>query len=80
MLIYKNGNKEELLNYRPWMYKLGENIISIAKEEKDLVVVIQDNLSPEKHINIIFGDTFRILRNIRMAFNILNKDIKKSLQ
>ena len=26
-----------------------ENIISIAKEEKDLRVVIQNNLSPEKH-------------------------------
>ena len=30
-----------------WTYKLGENIISIAKEEKDLGVVIQDNLSLE---------------------------------
>ena len=29
------------------MYKLGKNIISIAKEEKDLGLVIQDNLSPE---------------------------------
>ena len=27
-----------------WTYKLGESIISIAKEEKDLGVVIQDNL------------------------------------
>ena len=36
-----------------WTYKLWENIISIAKEEKDLGVVIQDNLSPEKHIKII---------------------------
>ena len=47
-----------------WTYKLGENIISIANEEKDLGVVIQDNLSPEKHINRIFGDTFMMLRNI----------------
>ena len=31
-------------------YKLEENI-SIVKEEKDLGVVIQDNLSPEKYIN-----------------------------
>ena len=29
----------------------GQNIISIVKEEKDLAVVIQDNLSPEKHVN-----------------------------
>ena len=34
----------------------GENIISIAKEEKDLIAVIQDNLSPEKRIDRIFGD------------------------
>ena len=46
---------------------LGKNIISIAKEEKDLGVIIQDNLSPEKHINRIFSDTFRMLRNIRMT-------------
>ena len=31
-----------------WTYKLGKTIISIGKE-KDLIVVIQDNLSPEKH-------------------------------
>ena len=33
-----------------WMYKLGKNIISTEKEEKDLGVVIRDNLSPEKHV------------------------------
>ena len=47
-----------------WTYKLGKNIILIAKEEKDLGVVIQNNLSLEKPINRIFGDTFRMLRNI----------------
>ena len=40
-----------------------ESIISIATEEKDLKVVIQDNLSPEKHISRIFGNTFMMLRN-----------------
>ena len=59
-----------------WMYKLGENIILIAKEEKNLGVVIQDNLSLEKHINRIFGDTFMMLSNIRMAFHFLNKDMR----
>ena len=57
------------------MYKLGENIISIEKKEKNLGVVIQDNLSPEKHIDRIFGDTFRMLRNIWMAFHFLNRDM-----
>ena len=62
-----------------WTYNLGENMISIAKEEKDLVVLIQDNLSPEKHINRIFGDTFRMLRNIRMAFHFLDKDMMRTI-
>ena len=30
-----------------WMYKIGGNIISIAKGDKDLGEVIQDNLLPE---------------------------------
>ena len=38
---------------------------------------IQDNLSPEKHIDRIFSDTFRMLRNIRMAFRFLDKDIMR---
>ena len=42
-----------------FMYKSGQNILSIVKEEKDLGVVIQD-LSAEKHIYGIFGDTFML--------------------
>ena len=53
-------------------YKLGQNIISIEKEKKDLRVVIQDNLSPKKHIIRIFSDIVRMLRNIWMAFHFLN--------
>ena len=77
-----------------WTYKLGENIIkskrrerhinqgkilSIAKEEKNLGVVIQDNLSPEKHINRIFSDTFMMLRKIGMSFNFLDKDMMRKI-
>ena len=45
-----------------WMYNLGGNIKSITKEEKNLGVVIQANLSPNKHIERILGDTFRMLK------------------
>ena len=62
-----------------WTYKLGENIISITNKEKDLRVVIQDKLSPEKHINRIFGDTFRKLKYIWMAFNFLGKEIIRKI-
>ena len=54
------------------IYKLGENIISISKEE-NLVVVIQDNLSPEKYVYRIFSDTLRMLRNIQITFHFIDK-------
>ena len=41
------------LNETHIVYKLGQNIISIEKEEKDLEVIIQNNLSPEKQIKYL---------------------------
>lgn len=40
-------------------------------------VVIQDDFSPEKHINNIFGDIQNMLRNIKTSFHDLDKDIMK---
>ena len=34
-------------------------------------------LSQKKHIDEIFGDTFRMLRNLRMAFQFQNKIMRK---
>ena len=68
-----NGKKKSAMR-SSWTYKLRENIISIAKEEKDLGVVIQ-----EKHINRIFGDTFMMLKNIRIAFNFLDKNMMRKI-
>ena len=48
-----------------WIYKMGNSIITTVDQEKDLGIVMQDNLSPEKHINKIFGETYNMLRNIR---------------
>ena len=62
-----------------WTYKLRQHIISIEEEDKDLGVVIQDNLSPEKHINKIFVNTFKMLRNKRMAFHFLDKDMVRKI-
>ena len=38
---------------------------------------VQDNLSPEKHIDRIFGDKLRMLRNKQMVFHYLDKDMRK---
>ena len=34
-----------------------------------------DNLSPEKNIDMIFDETFRMQRNIWLAFHFLDKDM-----
>ena len=42
----------------------------MLKEEKNLGLVIQENLSQEKHINRIFGDTFRMLIKYTDGFSL----------
>ena len=42
---------------------MGNENISKKKEEKDLGVIIMDNMSPEKHINKITSQTYNLLRN-----------------
>ena len=39
-------------------FRFGQNIMPIEKEEKDLWVIIQNNLSPEKHADKMFDYTF----------------------
>ena len=42
-------------------------------------MVIQDNFSSEKHLDRILGDTFMMLRNIRMTFHFLDKDMMRKI-
>ena len=58
---------------------MGNEQIKKTNVEKDLVVLITDNLSPEKHINKIPGDIYQLLRNIRMAFKYLDEAMIKKL-
>ena len=60
-------------------YKLGEVIIKKSKEEKDLGVIIQDTLCPERHISNIFNNTYRLLSNIRVAFNYMDGSMMKKI-
>ncbi len=48
-------------------------------EEKDLGVMIQDSLSPGRHINGIFGPTCSLLTNMNVAFNYLDREIMKKI-
>ncbi len=69
--VLKMWNSER----RPeWIYKMREEVIKRNEHERDMGVIIQYNLSPEKHINI-FGDAYRMLRNVRTAFTYMDKDM-----
>ena len=57
-----------------WIYKLEQ---SIRKRRERFGVVLQDNLSLEKHIDEIFHVTFMMLRIIRMAFHFIDKDMMR---
>ena len=66
--------------YRPCKeYKLGEEIIGETNEEKDLGVIVQNTLSPEKHINRIFGKTYNMLQNVGLAFHYLDEGMMKRI-
>lgn len=58
-----------------WEYKMGNDVIKRTTSEKDLGVTISNNLSPEKHINKIVGETYNLLRNIRVAFTYMDEDM-----
>ena len=58
-------------------YRMGTEEIVNTREEKDLGVTVQDNLAPERHINRIAGETYKLLRNIRAAFNYLDENMMK---
>ena len=57
-----------------WTYKMGEAVIAKRREEKDLGVLIQDNLQSEKQIKQIFDSMYRMLSNIRVAFHYMDKE------
>ncbi len=48
-------------------------------EEKDLKVLVTDNLSPERHVNKITAETYKLLRNISAAFTYLDKNVVRKL-
>ncbi len=62
-----------------WIYEMGDEIIKGNQHERDLGVIMQYGSSPEKHINNIFGDAYRMVRNVRTAFNHMDKDIVRKI-
>ena len=62
-----------------WNYTMGDKVMEKRKEEKDLGVIIQDTLSPTRHIDEKYASTSRMLTNIRVAFRYMDKDMMKKI-
>ncbi len=61
-------------------YKLEGEIIQKSKSERSLGVFVSDNTSPEKHINKIVGETYKLMRRkkTRVAFIHMDEErVKK---
>ena len=57
---------------------MGNDTIGNMEEEKDLSHNL-NNLSPEKQINRITRETYRLLSNIRVALHCMDEDRMKKL-
>ena len=56
-------------------YRMGDNIINRAEKEKDLGVIIQNDLSPEKHINKLVNGLYLMAGNMRVALTYLDEEM-----
>ncbi len=54
-------------------------ILKKVHHERDLGVVMSDDNQPESHINQICRDTYNLVRNIRVAFTYMDKDMMRKL-
>lgn len=54
---------------------MGSEKFSRAIEEKNLGMTMQDDLSPEKHINSITGETYRLITNMTVIFSYLDMEM-----
>ncbi len=66
-------------NRPSWDYKLGNESISKARKEKDLGIIISDDLSPEHHINKITGEAYSVLTRNRIALNYLDEEMLRKI-
>ncbi len=60
----------ELKNRTTVNYCLGNAQLSKSREEKDLRVAIEDNLTPGWNINKTTGEVYNLITNIKAAFSL----------
>ncbi len=60
-----------------WAYKMGDGEIIKVQEEKDMGVITQDSQQSRSHVEKIFRDTYKMVRNIGTAFNYMDTNMRK---
>ena len=58
-------------------YKMGDAVLQEASDEKDLGVIVQDDLSPSKHISKVVGGTYTLITKIKTAFEYMDEEMLK---
>ncbi len=53
--------------------------LSGAEEEKDLSITVIGNLTPERHISKITGETYNLLRRIRQTFAYMDEEMVRKM-
>ena len=61
------------------IYNLGDKEVKKVEFEKDLGVVITNAMTPDKQINKIIGETYNLLRSIKVAFAYMDEEIVKKI-
>ena len=50
-----------------------------ASDEKDLGIIVQDDLSPRKHISKVVGGTYRLITKIKTPFTYMDEEMLRKL-
>ena len=61
------------------IYNLGDKEVKKVEFEKDLGVVITNYMTPDKQINKIIGETYNLLRSIKVAFAYMDEEMVKKI-
>ena len=61
------------------IYNLGDKEVKKVEFEKDLGVVITNDMTPDKQINKIIGETYNLLRSIKVAFAYMDEEMVKKI-
>ena len=56
-----------------------EAVLQGTSDEKDLGVIVQDDLSPRKHISNVVGGTYRLITKIKTAFIYMDEEMLRKL-